>query len=141
MGIFLLDANVLIALAWPEHEAHERAGRWFARHSRSGWATCPFTQSAFVRVLCNPAFSRDALTPSNALRVLEANLRLPGHHFWPASIPLAEALKGHETRLTGHRQLTDAYLLALAIQHRGGFATLDTGIAGWAPKDAIEIVQ
>ena len=56
MSVFLLDANLLIALAWPEHEAHNRAGSWFARHSRSGWATCPFTQAAFVRILSNPAF-------------------------------------------------------------------------------------
>jgi len=140
VGIFLLDANVLIALAWPEHQAHERAGRWFVRHSRSGWATCPFTQAAFVRVLSNPAFSSDALTPQNALAVLTANLQLPGHHFWPAILTVPEAIRSVE-RLTGHRQVTDAYLLGLAIHHRGKLATLDTGIEAWGTPGLVEIVR
>ena len=140
MAIFLLDANVLIALAWPEHEFHEKAGRWFARHSRNGWATCPFTQSAFVRILSNPAFSADALTPANALRVLESNLDSPTHHFWPDSISVPEALKNVEGRLTGHRQTTDAYLLGLAIHHRGKLATLDKGIRSWGIEEAIEVI-
>ena len=79
MGPFLLDANVLIALAWPVHEFHDRVGRWFSRHSRGGWATCPFTEAAFVRVLSNSAFSAGALTPKNAVLVLESNLNLPHH--------------------------------------------------------------
>ena len=140
MAIFLLDANVLIALAWPEHEFHEKAGRWFAAHSRNGWATCPFTQSAFVRILCNPVFSSDALTPDNALRVLESNLDSPNHHFWPDSISVPEALKNVKGRLTGHRQTTDAYLLGLAIHHRGKLATLDKGIRAWGIEEAVELI-
>ena len=140
MAIFLLDANVLIALAWPEHEFHEKAGRWFARHSRNGWATCPFTQSAFVRILSNPAFSADALTPANALRVLESNLDSPTHQFWPDSISVPVALKDFEERLTGHRQTTDAYLLGLAIHHRGKLATLDKGIRAWGIEEAVELI-
>jgi len=137
---FLLDANVLIALAWPEHEFHEKAGRWFARHSRNGWATCPFTQSAFVRILSNPAFSVDALTPANALRVLESNLDSPTHQFWPDSISVPDALKNVEGRLTGHRQTTDAYLLGLAMHHRGKLATLDKGIRAWGIEEAVEVI-
>jgi len=140
VGAFLLDANVLIALAWPEHEAHERVGRWFERHSRLGWATCPFTQLAFVRVLSNPAFSANALTPLNAVAVLAANLKLPGHHFWAASIAVTDALRAVEQRLVGHRQVTDAYLLGLAIQYRGKLATLDAGIAAWGPEGAVEVI-
>lgn len=140
MGAFLLDANVLIALAWPEHESHEKVGRWFARHSAAGWATCPFTQAAFVRVLSNPAFSVDALTPENALRVLESNLTLPGHHFWSGSISVPHALRNIEGRLRGHQQITDAYLLALAIHHRGKLATLDKGIGTWGIEQAVEVI-
>ena len=141
MAVFLLDANVLIALAWPEHEAHDRVGRWFARHSRLGWATCPFTQLAFVRVLSNPAFSPNALTPPNALAVLAANLKLPGHHFWAARIAITEAVRGFEHRLTGHRQIADAYLLGLAIQQGGKLATLDTGIGAWGPAGTVEVIE
>ncbi len=57
---FLLDVNVLIAMAWPTHRAHEKVQEWLARHAREGWATCPLTQTAFVRILSNPAFSPKA---------------------------------------------------------------------------------
>ena len=140
MGAFLLDANVLIALAWPEHEFHELVGRWFKRNSAAGWATCPFTQAAFVRVLSNPAFSPDALTPENALRVLESNVLLPGHHFWADSISVPDALRSIEGRLRGHQQITDGYLLSLAVHHRGKLATLDRGIWEWGNRAGVEVI-
>lgn len=140
MGAALLDANVLIALAWPRHESHEAVGRWFARHSRAGWATCPFTQSALVRTLSNPSFSPDALTPQNALAVLDANLELPGHHFWAADISLPEAVTLVGRRVTGHRQLTDLYLLALAIHRRGRLATLDKALAALDATGHVELI-
>jgi toxin-antitoxin system PIN domain toxin len=141
VAVFLLDANVLIALAWPEHEFHEKVGRWFIRHTRAGWATCPFTQGAFVRVLSNAAFSADALTPENALRVLESNLSLPGHHFWADSISVPEALRSIGVQLTGHRQITAAYLVGLAIQHKGRFATLDKGIGALGGGITVEVIE
>jgi uncharacterized protein len=67
---FLLDVNVLIAMAWPTHRAHERVQEWLAHNAREGWATCPLTQTAFVRILSNPAFSPNALTPADALALL-----------------------------------------------------------------------
>ena len=140
MGPFLLDANVLIALAWPVHEFHGRVGRWFARYSRAGWATCPFTEAAFVRVLSNPAFSANALTVANALLVLESNVNLPHHQFWPDSIPVVDALKNVE-RVTGHRQITDAYLVGLAVRHRGKLVTLDKGIGAWGIDVAVEVIE
>jgi toxin-antitoxin system PIN domain toxin len=141
VGPFLLDVNVLLALAWSRHSAHERVGLWFARHSRAGWVTCPFTEAGFVRVLSNPAFSRDALSPHGALAVLEANLALPGHSFWPASISVPEAVRYVERKLTGHRQVTDAYLLGLAIHRGGKLATMDQGLAAIGPKDTVEVVR
>ena len=140
MAAFLLDANVLIALAWPEHEFHERVGRWFARHSKSGWATCPITQAAFVRILSNPAFSPNALSPANALRVLETNLSLPNHEFWPDSIAVPDAVGVVGSRLRGHQQITEAYLLGLALQHRGKLATMDERIVAWGVEGAVELV-
>jgi toxin-antitoxin system PIN domain toxin len=128
MPVSLLDANLLIALAWPEHEAHKKAGNWFAKHSKQGWATCPFTQAAFVRILSNPAFSPKALSPQNAVAVLEANLSLPGHHFWADNIALPEVFQSLGIRLLGHRQVTDAYLLALAIHNHGRLATFDVAL-------------
>ena len=129
MSVFLLDANVLIALAWPDHEFHKRVMTWFARNSRHGWATCPITQSAFVRILSNPAFSPRALSPKHALAALEINAKLPGHRFWPDDISMTDAFQHIGERLMGHRQITDAYLLALAVRHRAQLATMDEGIA------------
>lgn len=140
MGAFLLDANVLIALAWPEHEAHGRVGRWFSNHSRAGWATCPITQSALVRILSNPAFSPAALSVSNALSVLEANVKLPEHHFWPDDISLLEAVSKVGKRVTGHQQVTDLYLVGLAERHRGKLATMDRGVAALGPQEVIELI-
>jgi toxin-antitoxin system PIN domain toxin len=141
LGPFLLDANVLIALAWPVHEFHDRVGRWFARHSRAGWATCPFTEAAFVRVISNPAFSANALTVANALLVLESNVNLPHHQFWPDSIPVAGALRNVE-RFTGHRQITDAYLVGLALHRRGKLATFDKGIRALGIEEGgVEVIE
>jgi toxin-antitoxin system PIN domain toxin len=139
---YLLDASVLIALAWEEHSSHDRAGRWFAKHGSKGWASCPITQAALVRTLSNPSFSPRALTPSDAMRVLERNLELSGHHFWSDSISLAAALKRMRLPLplTGHRQITDAYLVALAMHNRGKLATLDGGIAAIAPDGVVEVI-
>ena len=93
-----------------------------------------------MRILSNPAFSANALTPTNALLVLESNLNLPSHHFWPDSISVTDALKNIEGRLTGHRQITDAYLVSLAVHHRGKLATLDLGIGAWGIERALEVI-
>ena len=91
MTAFLLDVNVLIALMWPAHEGHTQAQEWFSRKSRQGWATCPFTQAAFVRIISNPAFSSDAVTPQEALKLLDSNLNHPSHRFWPDEISFVQA--------------------------------------------------
>ena len=129
----LLDVNVLVAMAWPTHEAHSRVLTWLSQHARGGWATCPTTQTALVRILSNPQFSPDALTPEEALALLRANVGHPNHHFWPDDIPLAEALGSFEGKLRGHRQVTDAYLLGMAIHHKGRLVTLDRGVLSLPP--------
>ncbi len=137
MRAYLLDVNVLIALVWPAHESHEAAERWFARNAGQGWATCPFTQTAFVRILSNPAFSRDAVTPQQAIKVLEANLNHHSHQFWVDEIGLAEATASFRQKLSGHRQVSDAYLLGLAIHRDGRLATLDRGVLALAPEGSL----
>ena len=142
----LLDANLLIALLWPTHEHHQRAQAWFASDGRRRWATCPLTQLAFARIVSNPAFSPDALGPTEAIMLLERNLRHPRHLFWPDDVALdelADAARG-TAGLQGHRQVIDLYLLALAARHGGAIATFDAGLRSLATarmKDAIEIVE
>jgi toxin-antitoxin system PIN domain toxin len=133
-GGYLLDVNVLIAAAWPAHEAHPRVQQWLARHAREGWATCPLIESAFVRILSNPAFSPSALTPADALALLGANLGQPSHHFWEDDIPFEQAARPFTGRLVGHRQVSDAYLLGLAIHRKGMLVTLDRAILSLLPE-------
>jgi len=132
---FLLDVNVLVAMAWPYHVAHEKVQAWLSQHAHEGWATCPLTQTAFVRILSNPSASLYAPTPSDALKLLQANLGHPAHKFWPDEIGFVEALKPLTERLTGHQQVTDAYLLGLAIHKNGKFATMDRAILSLVPEE------
>jgi uncharacterized protein len=125
---YLLDTNLLIALLWPSHERHDLAVKWFTRHRAKGWATCPITQAGFVRIVSNPAFSRDAVQPREAIQVLSANTAAKDHAFWADALPVAEAVAFTGARLMGHQQVTDAYLLGLAIRRGGILATLDQRI-------------
>jgi toxin-antitoxin system PIN domain toxin len=134
--VHLLDVNVLIALIWPAHEKHAIAQRWLANDSKGGWATCPLTQAAFVRILSNPAFSRDAVKPFHALKILHSALQHPLHRFWPDDIGALEALEPVEKRLFGHQQITDAYLLGLTIHRKGKLLTLDRAVSALLPLGA-----
>jgi toxin-antitoxin system PIN domain toxin len=127
---------VLIALFWPAHEHFDVAHEWFAaRGGRARWATCPLTQLAFVRIVSNPAFSPDALAPADTLGLLERNIAHPGHEFWPDDVGLVEAVGPLAPRLQGHRQLSDVYLLGLALKHRGTLASFDGGLRTLAAGD------
>jgi toxin-antitoxin system PIN domain toxin len=140
----LLDINILTALLWPAHEHHEAAHRWFGARADARWATCSLTQLGFVRIVSNPAFSRDALSPVEALALLGENLIHRGHEFWADSLQVPTAVKGMEAGLQGYKQLTDAYLLALAHRRKGVLATFDRGLrtlAGDAFMSSLEIVS
>jgi toxin-antitoxin system PIN domain toxin len=134
----LLDVNVLIAMTWPTHKAHGKVQHWFSRGGHEKWASCPFTQTAFVRILSNPAFSPNALAPADALALLRSNLGHPTHQFWPDDVGLLEAVAHFEPRITGHQQVTDAYLLGLAIHKKGKLATLDRALLELLPEKSEE---
>ncbi len=145
MKAYLLDTNVLIALLRPSHVQHEPAVRWFTRHRARHWATCALTESGFVRIVSNPAFSRDAVTPREASSLLAANTAAGDHVFWSDALPFAAAAASAGPRLVGHQQVTDAYLLGLALKRGGMLATLDQRIAaltapGSVERKALEII-
>lgn len=143
MKTALLDINILTALLWPAHEHHDAAHRWFRARASAHWATCPLTQLGFVRIVSNPAFSRDALMPAEAVALLAKNLKHPAHEFWTENLQVPAAVGGMEPGLHGHRQLTDAYLLALADRCKAVLATFDGGLrtlAGETFNSALEIV-
>jgi hypothetical protein len=83
---------------WPAMGA-----QWLARHARDGWATCPFTQTSFVRILSDAAFSAKALTPTDALTLLQANLAHPAHRFWADEVSMIDSLKPLARKLSLHR--------------------------------------
>ena len=132
----LLDLNLLIALAWPSHVHHPQAHAWFAGRGGASWATCPFTQCGFVRLSSNPRMISDAVAPQQALALLEEVVAYPHHVFWPDAVPLVGTDQMPTSLLVGHRQVTDAYLLGLAIHHGGKLATLDQSIAHLLPSDS-----
>jgi len=92
------------------------------------------TQAGFVRIVSNPAFSRRVVSPRDALDVLGGSLQHPAHHFWTEDIGVTEALAHFSRRLLGHHQITDAYLLGLAIQKKGRLATLDASLSSLLPE-------
>jgi len=119
--VYLLDANVLISLATPEHSLNKRAALWFRQGHR--FATCPITQGALIRFHLRAGV--DA-TAESAKLLLESILSLPRHQFWPDDASFVEmSTKG----IIGHRQVTDAYLALLALKHRGSLATMDRALA------------
>jgi uncharacterized protein len=141
MPLCLLDVNVLIALAWVNHEHHATAARWFAVQSTIGWATCPVTQIAFVRLSSNPTITGTATSPSEAASMLHDLTQKPNHIFWKDEIPFPQP-DSFIHRLKGHRQITDAYLFTLAVHLNGSLATFDQGIASLAltPQEKAAIV-
>lgn len=140
MTAFLLDVNLLISLSWPDHTLHFLARKWFAKNSSRGWATCPLVQAGFVRIVSNPAFSARSVSVQEAIDGLRASLQDPAHQFWPDSISLSEALLLIRGKVSSHQQITDAYLVALAIHNRGKLATLDRGIERFAPAGSVELI-
>lgn len=137
MTVALLDVNVLLALAWPNHQHHAAAHRWFSRGSREGWATCPLTELAFVRLSSNPAFTRDAVSPGDALRLLARITRVPGHRAW-RELPTVADLAAFA--LIGHQQVNDAYLVLTAQRQKGVLATFDARIAAWTGAEKHVVV-
>lgn len=124
----LLDVNVLIALLDAGHIHHALAMTWLEREVHHGWASCPITQNGCIRIMSQPSYPGAPLSAGEvAKRLTEASLS-PEHEFWPANISLLDASRFDWTRILGHRQVTDIYLLSLALHYEGRFVTLDRRI-------------
>lgn len=138
--IALADVNVLIALAWPNHIHHASAARWFLTSEASGWATAPVTESGFVRVSSNRSALPTATTVEAAVALLRELRQRPGHTFWFDDVSVAAAPELDFTTLAGHRQVTDAHLLALAIRRGGRLVTFDRGVVKLG-ADHVELLR
>lgn len=124
----LLDANALIALGWPTHEHHSSMARWFRQHAKAGWATTAITQSAFVRIVSQPAFSGRSIAIGEVAELLLRNTAHPKHQLVPMDFGFADVLGACTGGILGHRQVTDAWLLTAAIRSGMKLLTFDAGI-------------
>lgn len=125
---FLLDVNVLIARTDPRHEHHERVRRWEGNHPGELLVTCPLTENGFVRIYGHPQYPGGPGSPAEAMVELQYLRALPVHRFIPDSLSLAERRVYETLKGIGPRQLTDIYLLGLAVQHGIRFATTDSAM-------------
>ncbi|MFI4979220.1 MAG: TA system VapC family ribonuclease toxin [Nevskiales bacterium] len=124
----LLDVNVLIALLDADHVHHSAATNWLAENIDQGWASCPITQNGCVRILAQPRYP-NPLPAAQVVERLAAAAATPHHEFWPDSVSLLNPAAIDRSRLLSAKQVTDAYLLALAVTHDGRFVTFDRAIS------------
>ena len=127
----LLDVNVLIALLDAEHLHHELARAWLRRNIQYGWATCPITQNGCMRVMAQPGYPNPLPVARVAERLEEATAAAD-HEFWPDDVSLLATGVMDWRRVIGPRQITDVYLLAMAVARQGRFVTFDARISSSA---------
>ncbi len=124
MTCALLDVNVLVALLDSDHVEHDRASDWLDDEIDAGWASCAITENGFVRIISQPRYP-SPVSATEAIDLLSQACENDHHAFWPCDVSLLDPQIVDRSRLHGPRQVTDAYLLAVAIAHNGQFVTFD----------------
>jgi toxin-antitoxin system PIN domain toxin len=121
----LLDVNVLLALMDKDHVHHVPALAWWRANNDQGWASCPLTQNGFVRISCQRTYAgaRSMANAIEQLQVAEAS-----HEFWPDDISISDSSLFDHGHVLGPSQLTDVYLVALAVKKGGRLVTFDRAI-------------
>ena len=122
-----LDVNVLIALHDRDHVHHERAALWLEKNIASGWASCPLTQNGCLRIMSQSAYSSPQPL-AVLIAMLQGSVAAPHHRLWPDDISLLDAAAFHHQHMHSPHQLTDLYLLALAVKHSGRLVSFDQRI-------------
>ncbi|MBI2969969.1 MAG: VapC toxin family PIN domain ribonuclease [Gammaproteobacteria bacterium] len=141
----LFDINVLIALLDTDHVGHEAATAWFADNLKQGWASCPITENGTARIMASPGYPNHLSVAAVLQRLTLA--KGTGHHqFWADDLSLTDAAVFNHAKLLGPKQITDRYLLALAVKNDGRFVTFDqairpTAVAGASTKHLVRIPE
>jgi toxin-antitoxin system PIN domain toxin len=130
----LLDTSLLLTLLDTQHLGHSRAKSWFAGRS-DGWASCAVTQNGFVRVISQPRYPAP-VTPSVAIELIASATASESHEYWQCSLSITDPTTIDRSRVLGPKQVTDIYLLALAVAHGGVFVTFDRHVSIGAVPDA-----
>lgn len=129
----LLDVNALVALAWDSHVHHARIRAWMRANAHGGWATCPLTESGFVRVSSNPKVLPSPIGAPAARAVLRALRAVGTHRFLADDVSQCD---DDVPEVHGYRQVTDAHLLTLAHRHGVRLVTFDAGVVTLATQRA-----
>jgi hypothetical protein len=125
----LLDVNVWVALFDDAHQFSDRANTFVSQRGVK-IATCPIVENGVIRVMSLPAYGRAGGVPMHLVRQrLREACETLDHEFWPDDLTLRDDERVNFTRVQGHSQITDLYLLALAVRHGGRLATFDQAIA------------
>jgi len=135
--VALLDVNALVALAWDSHVHHARMRAWFAGESSAGWATCPLTESGFIRVSSNPKVLPSPIGVNTAREVLSALRAHPAHRFLADDVSMSDS---DVPVVVGYRQVTDAHLLALARRCKVRLVTFDASILTMGNGNDVEVL-
>jgi toxin-antitoxin system PIN domain toxin len=122
---WLLDVNVLIALIDPTHIGHDAAHQWFQGTNGAAWATCPITENGVLRIVGHPKYPNSAGSPAVVAPIVARLRALPGHVFWSDSLSLVASELVDPALLLTPGQVTDTYLLALAMSNGGRLVTFD----------------
>jgi toxin-antitoxin system PIN domain toxin len=135
--VALLDVNALVALAWDSHLHHSAIRTWFDANGKGGWATCPITESGFVRVSSNPKVLPSPIGVAAARAVLAALRRAEGHRFLTDDVSITD---DDVPRISGFRQVTDAHLLTLARRRGVRLVTFDAHLLKLADGHDVELL-
>ena len=137
---YIFAVNVLIALLDSRHPAHGLVQAWYGEH-QSGTAVCPLVENGAARIMSSTAYAQNqpGLTPSSLLaRIGRMKQTATDMAFWPDAISLADTAMFDHSKIYGPRQLTDIYLLGLAVSRSAGLVTLDRNIPLSAVRAATE---
>lgn len=130
---FLLDVNVLVALTDRKHVHHELTTERFNRQLSEDWGTCAFSETGFIRVVTRP--STGALSVGEAAEIVERLAEHPGHRFWAMTETWSTITAPFKDRIFGHQQITDAYLVGMAVRENGILVTLDKALSHLAGRE------
>ncbi len=134
---YLLDVNVFLALLSENHIHHQLVTAWFNTPDL-WWAICPFTEAGFLRNATAPRPGN--ITMSEATAILARMAQEPGYHYLPITADWHTLCSPFFSRLYGTKQVTDAYLLALAVRDDFVLVTMDKAIRHMAGNEFREHV-
>jgi uncharacterized protein len=132
----LLDVNVLIAILDESHSHHGAARRWFDQPEIE-WALSPFTEAGFLRIMTHP---RVGMSIEKAEALLEILTRGPAYHYLSIMGDWRTLTQPFRKQIHGHRHVTDAWLLGMALQAGMALVTFDRAMLHMAGEHRGSVV-